>query len=412
MVSNILTELFARYGMDSTVVTSGRDALEALEAGSIDLLCFAYELIDMNGVDMYVRARARKLVHHQPAVLFAATHEKAVIDRAIEAGVTECFSKRQFARFEQFVENFTSNRHALQGSRVLLVEDSPSAALYYSHIMTDMGLAVDVCDSADAAILRFDAGHYDLVMTDYVLAGTETGFAVIRAVRATPGRKGDTPILVISAFNDTARKVELLRNGANDFISKPVIADELQVRITNLITMRKLMRRLESQHESMRVMAMHDQLTSLYNRYYLEIKAASLIDAAHADGSDLALAVVDLDHFKRINDNHGHKAGDRVLETAASAMRRVVRSSDVIARVGGEEFVVVMPGIRLAEATERAEQIRLEIGIERPAAVPVTASIGVATLSSGESYDDIFRRADAAAYRAKADGRNRVVTAQ
>lgn len=411
MISSTLAALFGRYGIDARATAAGQEALAALESEYFDLLCFAYELADMNGIDFLVSARALKLHHHQPALMFAATHDKAAVSRALEAGVTECFSKLHPMQFEQFVEKFAQSHRARLDGTVLLVEDSAATALFYRHILQRLGLRVDICNSAEQAIERFDAGDYDLVLTDYILAGTETGFAVLRAVRATPGRKADTPIIVVSSFDDTARKVEVLRNGANDFVAKPAIAEELEVRVSNQIVVRQLMRRLESQHEAMRAMAMHDQLTALYNRYYLEIKAAALIESAHAAGAPLALLVIDLDRFKAINDTHGHKAGDHVLEQVANALRRHARAGDVVARVGGEEFVCLMPGIGLDAACAHAEELCGHVAALRLGGIAATASLGVAALAPGENYDALFHRADMATYRAKANGRNRVETA-
>jgi len=362
----------------------------------------------MNGIEFFSAARASKAHNRQPALLFASTHDKEVVGRAIEAGITECFSKRQLPQLEQFVEVYSlTNKSRLTGN-ALLVEDSRSAAHLLREVLTRLGLYVDTCDSAEAAIAQFDRKHYDLIVTDYMLSGTATGFAIIRAVRGTPGRKGSTPILVISSFDDPSRRVEALRNGASDFVSKPVVAEELEVRVIHLVTLQNMMRQLESQHEAMRVMAMHDQLTSLYNRYFLETKSAGLIETARTKGDPLSLLVVDIDHFKRINDTHGHKAGDHVLEATAAMMQRFARHDDVVARVGGEEFVILMPQVDLGNAIERADELRQLIAAQRPGDIDVTVSIGATTLGDGDTYDDLFRRADTAAYRAKEAGRNRV----
>jgi len=406
-----LSALLGEYGIEARTARSGREALGILESEPVDLLFFGYQLGDMDGIDLFVTAKARKLLHHQPGLMFTASYCKEVADRALEAGVTECFSKRNLAQLEQFVQKFANGHRVRMHGSVLLVEDSLSAVAYYRQVLEHQGLRIDHCQSAEEAIERFAAQHYDLVMTDYMLAGTKTGFAVIRAVRESPGKKALTPILAISALDDTARRVEILRNGANDFIGKPVVAEELEVRISNLLNMQKLMRRLESQHQAMKDLAMRDQLTSLCNRYHLSEELPGLIADAQDEGQPLALMVVDIDHFKQINDSHGHKSGDQVLEQVAKILDGICRRDDLVARVGSEEFVAVLPGAGLAEAVIRAETTRGKIEALMPEGIPVTASVGVAVLGGGETYDDLFRRADDAMYRAKMAGRNRVETA-
>ena len=409
VVVSTLSMLFGRYGINSSSVRCGRDALSLLEHEQVDLICFAYELSDMNGIDMFISARANKLLHHhQPGLMFASTHDKDAVDRALEAGVTECFSKSNLSQLEQFVEKFAAvGQVGIEGS-VLLVEDSSSAAMLYRRTLEQMGLNVEHCRSAEEAIILLDRQNFDLVITDYMLAGVETGFSVIRAVRGLPGRKSMTPILAISAFDNTARKVEVLRNGANDFVAKPVVTEELEVRVTNLITMRKLMRRLESQHEAMKLIAMRDQLTSLYNRHYLYAVLPGLVEDTRARMQSLALMVIDIDYFKKINDNHGHEAGDRVLELVAGLMQRFFGSDDVVVRMGGEEFVAILPNVSLGLAYEMGEELRRRIESLQPYNISVTASLGVTVLVGHERYEDLFSRADAAMYRSKANGRNRV----
>jgi len=407
-VAYTLSSLFGKFGIDASVAKSGHEALSLLENSTVDILCFAYELGDMNGIEFFVEAKARKLLHHQPGLMFTSTRNRSVTSRAIEAGVTECISKCNLTRLEQFVGMFAaSSRNRISG-RVLLVEDSDMTALYCRQILERLGLHVDICLSAEDAIERFADHNYDLVVTDYFLAGMGTGFTVIRAVRDTAGEKSSTPILVISAFDDMVRKVEILRNGANDFVAKPVVAEELEVRVCNLLNMRRLMNRLESQHEAMKDLAMRDQLTSLYNRHYLHEEVPGLITDAHEGGLPLSLMVADIDHFKLINDVHGHKAGDLVIEQVAKALQGICRRDDLVARVGGEEFVAVLPGVALEDALIRAEVIRTRIAALKPGGIPITVSIGIAALVEDETYDDLFRRADSAMYRAKVAGRDRV----
>ncbi len=411
-VTATLSSLFAKHGFEPRVAKLGNEALETLQRSPTDLLCFAYELGDMNGIEMFVTAKARKLLHHQPVVMFTSTLRKSVVNRALDAGVTECFQKCNLDHFEHFIENFAvSHRQRISGT-VLLVEDSATSVMYYRQVLERIGLVVEVSRSAEDAIERFAAEHFDLVVTDYVLSGKATGFAVVRAVRDSLGKKALTPILVISSFDETARKVEVLRNGANDFVAKPVVAEEMEVRVSNLMKMQKMMRRLENQHEAMKTLAMRDPLTGLCNRHHLHEIMPGLIADAHEESRALSLLVLDLDHFKQINDTRGHDIGDRVLAQAAKTLQALCRGDDLVARVGGEEFVVALPGMTLDKALDRAESVRAWIeSLTTSFDVGVSASIGVAEMGADENYEQLFKRADGAMYRAKQAGRNRVEAA-
>jgi two-component system cell cycle response regulator len=407
-VAYTLSTLFGKQGFEPRVARSGQEALELLKLKPASMLCFTFELGDMDGVDFFITAKAHKLVHHQPGLMFTSTLRKNIINRALLAGVTECFSKRNLGQLEQFVERFAASNDVCINGKVLLVEDSKSSAMFYGQVLEHMGLQIELCQTAEDAIERFAANSYDLVVTDYILSGAETGFAVIRAVRGSSGKKSLTPILAISSFDDVARKVEILRNGANDFVCKPVLAEELEVRVFNMLKLQKLMHRLESQHLEMKDIATRDALTSLYNRYHLNEISPSLISEAHETGHSLSLMMVDVDHFKNINDTRGHKAGDQVLQQIAQALQGMCRSDDLVARIGGEELVILLPGVGLAETTARGEVARARIEGLNPCDCPVTVSIGIATLKKDETYDQLFHRADSAMYRAKMAGRNRV----
>lgn len=412
LVTLLLSTMFEKHGVEPMVATTGQEALEILTREKIDLVCVAFELGDMNGIDLVAAARQRELLSGQPALMFASTYDKDIVERALRAGVTECFSKHQLAELDKFVEHFTAGKAITIGGKVLLVEDSATAALSYTMILSKLGLTIDRCRSAEEAIEKFAAQSYDLVVTDYVLAGTKTGLAVIRAVRESAGRKASTPILAISALRDTARRVEILRNGANDFVGKPVVAEELEVRVYNLITIKRLMQRLESQHEAMKDMAMHDQLTSLYNRHYLHARIPALLEKANAESKPLSVAIVDIDHFKRVNDMHGHATGDRVLADVGEIMLLAAGRDDLAVRFGGEEFLIVMLDTCSGAARNKAEDLRARIARARPGGLSLTVSIGVAELGPGESFEQQVSRADDAVYCAKNAGRNRVEVAK
>jgi diguanylate cyclase (GGDEF)-like protein len=183
------------------------------------------------------------------------------------------------------------------------------------------------------------------------------------------------------------------------------------VRVRNLIQLRQALDHLEEQHRVLHEMAMQDRLTAVFNRHYLNERMPLLIKEASVGNSALTVIVIDVDHFKRINDNFGHATGDAVLTAIAAALRDHAGKYSLVARLGGEEFIVVLPGSDIHLGVSKSEQLRALIEDLEPSGLLVTASFGVAQLRVGENYENVFSRADSAMYEAKQDGRNRVVSA-
>ena len=408
---SVIGSTFVRYNIDVQMAESGTQALAALREGRPEILCFALELGDMRGTDFFREAQRQNLVGFFPALMITSSTDKTVFDDAVAAGVTDCFPKSDLDGLEQYVEQW--QRHATRrlSGRVMLVEDSDTAANFCADVMVRLGLDVVRFKTAEEAIASLASNDYRIVVTDFVLEGLQTGLSVIRSVRGQKGRKGELPILALSSIDSVARRVDILRAGANDFVTKPVVAEELSARLSNLIMLRELFDRLEAQHELVKEMALRDRLTSLHNRHHLDAEMPKLMAEAAQKGSPLSLMVVDIDHFKKINDSQGHSKGDEVLIAVADILRGVCRGQQLLVRYGGEEFVLVLPGATTLQAGLGAERLRERIAAANPAGIPVTASFGITTLIPGDNFDQMFSRADAALYEAKRAGRNQVISA-
>jgi two-component system cell cycle response regulator len=202
----------------------------------------------------------------------------------------------------------------------------------------------------------------------------------------------------------------------NDYLLRPVDQNEMLARVRTQIKKRRYTERLRDNVQTSIELAITDGLTGLFNRRYMETHLGTLVEQAATRNKPIAVLVVDIDYFKAINDGHGHDAGDDVLREFALRIRKAIRNIDLACRYGGEEFVIVMPETDMAVATIVAERLRRRIAtepfvIEQGArSLEVTISIGIAALSgTGDNAATILKRADQALYRAKRDGRNRVV---
>ena len=239
-----------------------------------------------------------------------------------------------------------------------------------------------------------------------------SGVGLVRNIRSLEADKREVPILAVSSLEDLAQRIEILALGANDYVAKPIVEQEFSARVGNLIQTKQLFDQVKEQQVELRTLAVTDQLTNLYNRHYLFETAHKFVSNAERHNETLSLLIVDLDHFKAINDGYGHDVGDHVLKSVGELLKSMSRDGDVAARFGGEEFVILLVQCDSQNAERKAEDIRARIEELNPQGIRVTASIGVTTLvpSAGWRFDDLFKQADKAVYRAKAAGRNRIET--
>ncbi len=234
-----------------------------------------------------------------------------------------------------------------------------------------------------------------------------SGFEVIRRLRAE-GSTQDIPVIVVSCNDRTDDKVRALDLGAIDFVSKPFDVAELKARVRSAVRQRQLIKLLSER-------ARIDAMTGLWNRAYFDERLRQAVQEASRRGSNVALILTDIDHFKRVNDSLGHPFGDTVLEIFAEILNER-RGEDIACRYGGEEFAVIIPQGSRAEAMQVAERWRERLALlrwDRDPALRITASFGVADLRSlrQASAQELVESADQALYQSKQRGRNRVTVA-
>ena len=400
-------------GLKPTFVTNTSDALRHLSPHPVDLVLTSLQLQDSDGIEFCKKIRELKGTKHIPIILLTAEENKTIFEPATQAGVTEIFHKSDIPRLQAYLDELINraNTHSNIDARVLYAEDSLSVAKLTTQVLETIGLTVDHFTHAEQAYEAFQTTDYDLLLTDILLAGNMSGIGLVREIRSTEEGKGHIPILAMSAQDDSARKIELLNCGANDYVAKPILKEELIARVRNLITNKKLLDKLKAQQHLLQELAMTDQLTELYNRHFLMELAPKHISEAFRHKQPLSLIVIDLDNFKTVNDTYGHSMGDIVLTQTARLLKATCRNEDIAARFGGEEFVLILRHCDAEDARKKAELLRMKISDLNPEGIAVSASFGVAELPLNNAckFDVLFSAADQAVYEAKTRGRNCVV---
>ncbi|HYD17909.1 MAG TPA: diguanylate cyclase, partial [Patescibacteria group bacterium] len=298
-------------------------------------------------------------------------------------------------------------------AKVLVIEDKSFESDKFVETLKRDEDTVMAARSGEQAIALAQQNDFDIITVSLNLAG-EDGLRLCSHLRSNE-RTRAVPILMVGEEGDMKRIAQGLEIGAHDYILRPVDRNELLARVRTQIRRKRYQDRLRSNYETSLSLALTDSLTGLFNRRYLMVHLEKLIKKNAESKKSMAVLMLDIDHFKKINDTHGHQVGDEVLKVFAERIAQRLRSFDLVARLGGEEFVVVLPDISLEMAQQVAERLRLGIAREPfktsspHGNVPVSVSIG-ATLLEGEDIkvEAALARADDELYRAKEGGRNRV----
>jgi two-component system, cell cycle response regulator len=432
--------LSAEY-FDVVAAMSGKEALAVCERAECDIVLLDVMMPDMDGFEVCRRLKANPSTHHLPVIIVTALDQASDRVKGLEAGADDFLTKpvsdialvarvRSLVRLKMMTDELrmravTSREIGMQnpareaiadtgkGGRILVVEDRKASWERLQRMMADEH-EVEVEADPSEALFRVAEGGYDLVVVSLGLENFD-GLRLCSQVRSLE-RTRNLPILAIAEAEDNARLMRGLEIGINDYLIRPIDRNELMARVRTQIRRKRYTERLRDNVQMSIEAAITDALTGLHNRRYMESHLATLVEQSHARGKPLTVLVLDIDFFKSVNDTHGHDAGDDVLREFATRLKKSIRGIDLACRLGGEEFVVVMPDTDMAVAAMVAERLRRRIAAEPfpihkgERKVEVTISIGLAALAGpDDTAAHVLKRADQALYRAKRDGRNRVV---
>lgn len=433
--------LSAEY-FDVVTAMSGLEALDVCARTQCDIVLLDVMMPGMDGFEVCRRLKADPATHHVPVVIITALDQPADRVQGLEAGADDFLTKpvsdvalfarvRSLTRLKMMTDELrmravSGNQIGMEavaadtilddglGGRVLVVDDKPASRERIERALRDRQNA-DFESSPEEALFRATENEYDLMIVSLAFADFDA-LRLCSQLRSMEKTR-HLPILLIAEQEDTARVLRGLDMGVNDYVLRPVDANELVARVMTQIRRKRYADRLRTNYQQSLELALTDPLTGLYNRRYMERHLETLAERAGQSRRPFSLVMLDIDHFKPINDTYGHDAGDEVLREFALRIQHNLRGIDLACRFGGEEFVIVMPDADIKTAQAVGERLRAYVA-SAPFLVSngskkldVTISVGVSTRLDGDRPEQILKRADEALYRAKRSGRNRVVTA-
>ncbi len=416
---DLLAHTLAEQGFNSDSGDSIESARLYVDSESYDIICVNQKLKDGPGEEFVAYCNRHHSQNGTP-ILFLSEN-KALKAEQLSVRVDSVIHELNEHQIEDQIVHFIDLHldPVFFEGRILFVEDDAAVATDILSQLQETGYQVSHFTTAEAASEEFDAvtvygSHaeaYDLAITEIDLMGQMQGEDLVTTIRSYEDGRGFIPIIAITESDDDQRRIALYHSGVSDFLPKPILREELLIRISNLITNKRLLDKVHDIRRELFALATIDNLTGCHNRHSLMEFSDKFISTARRHEYPVSLLVIDLDHFKAVNDNHGHAVGDLVLQKTGALLTESFRDGDLVSRYGGEEFVVLMTHCDAKNACAKAEKLRLEIENLKPEGLQITTSIGVTSLEVGATgdFEAMFRAGDEGVYAAKEGGRNRVV---
>lgn len=296
--------------------------------------------------------------------------------------------------------------------RILVVDDDPAIVRQVVDTLGEKNYLIDTAKDGVEAIEKVRSEPPDLMLLD-VMMPKMNGLEVCRIVKSL-SNEAFIPIILVTVKGDIDSKVTGLKLGADDYLAKPFNPLELQARVDSMLRIKALQDKINTKRRELEALSITDDLTKLFNHRAMQQRLRDEFRRAQRYNEPLSILMLDIDHFKEVNDRHGHQFGDLVLRQLAELMLKCVRQIDVVARYGGEEFLVILPQTHFSGSLTVADRIWRGIGthtfIDGDRSHRLTASIGISFFPNKNvgCVEDLVTFADEALYQAKREGRDRI----
>ena len=391
------------HGVEVTHCASLEGLRHAVEAGEGS---YALAVLDLNLPDApNCEALEYVLSQNIAAIVFTGSFNNSTREDILCRQVVDCVIKSQpdsIAHVISLVDRALTNSK----TNVLVVDpDAASQAALLAQLRQQQFCVTAASSGTEALHLLDTRDCFDLVVTDFALPDMPA-YRLLAELRQRYGE--DTlGVIALASAEDRQHAARFLQCGGTEFIPKPFLTDEFNSRVFQVANIQK---RIQALHG----IAARDYLTDIYNRRYFFQHGPRLVEQCLRRGETTSIAILDIDHFKRLNDTYGHEVGDLVLKAVSKRLRGLVGEEHLLARLGGEEFGVLFNGLDVTAAGDFCEMLRQDLAQAKVVAddeeLSVTVSIGLATIEGLETFENYLNAADQFLYMAKYDGRNRIVS--
>jgi len=417
--SRLLDNILGQQGFESDICGNIGSARSYVDSEIYDIICINHQLQDGQGSDLVEYCNSHPRNATAPILYLTDTQTPEAHLKSLQ--VDKIINMQNTQQIADQITHFIETRldPVFSEGRILFIEDSKTVAAIILSQLKNTGYQVEHYRNAEDAWSEFesevaygsDSKAFDLVITDITLAGNMSGHELAENIRALDDARGFIPIIAVTGDTSDELRLSLFKSGVNDFIQKPILSGELLVRIRNLITTKRLLDKVHDQRRELFALATTDKLTGCQNRHSLMEFSGKFFALSSRQKYPISMLVIDLDYFKSINDTHGHAIGDLVLSAVGNLLNQFFREGDLVARFGGEEFVVLMSHCDQPMAHTKAEKLRQAIEDLKPNGILISASIGFTSRQADQSgsFDELFSSADKGVFEAKKNGRNCLV---
>ncbi len=437
--------LEAKLNNEYYEVLTARNGIEAIEIANkhaVDIILLDVMMPVMDGFETCKKLKSSNHTSHIPVVMVTALSDAEDRVQGLEAGADDFLTKpiddtALFARIRSLVRmkimidelrlrdktdhviNALSNStyfiaEDLDKAMILIVDDDGVQAKHISKRLSTLpNSKIDIITDPNKTIDMLNTHNYDLVIISTQITGYDS-LRLCSNLRSNEKLR-NIALLILVEENETKTLIKALELGVNDYLMIPIDGNEVIARSKTQIKRKRYQDALRNSHQQNFNMSITDSLTGVYNRYYFDVHCKTLINQSITNNKSLLLLIADIDNFKGVNDVYGHVAGDEILKQISSLLLLNIRITDLIARFGGEEFVMVLPNTEIKDGLNIADRIRSSVE-KTPFNISTgqmtlskTISIGIARLNADDSVETMLKRADKGLYLAKENGKNQAI---